>query len=175
MLVKEFIQTLERHPDLPLLFEYGHGQTVKGGYHVTEIKNAVFETIDCGNSLHTWKEVILQIWEPDGLQPDQARMSTGKFLKIWGIVDSRIPLNQDAEIRIEYGDTQLLTSVYHVDSLNVTADGISVQMTPPRTLCKPRELLGTLQGVDAAGSPNPVYETEKAIPLTQGRTAVACC
>lgn len=180
MLVNEFIQTLAQYPEQPLLFEFRPGETVKGGYHVTEIKNATFETIDCGNSLHSWTEVILQVWEPEGIQPGRAPMSTGKFLKIWGIVDSRIPLNQDAEIRIEYGDAQQLTSVYHVDSLHATDKGILVQMTPPRTLCKPRELLGTLQGFanESAGccsNPNPRHESETAIPLVQVHAQAGCC
>lgn len=169
MLVKKFLQNLENHPDQPLLFEYALGKTVPGGYHVTEIKNASFETIDCGNSLHTWQEVIVQVWLPDEARPDDEVMSAGKFLKIWGAVAGRIPLAEDGEIRIEFHDPDHLPAVYHVDGLTQTADGVKVQMAPTRTLCKPREILVPLNDfVETAAScctPNPVHEGEKAIPL----------
>lgn len=93
MLVRDFMQTIQQNPNKPLHFLYDEGQIVPGGYHVTEIKNAQFETIDCGNSLHTWREVILQVWLPDEAAADAAPMSTDKFAKIWDLVDGRIPLN----------------------------------------------------------------------------------
>lgn len=141
MQVKEFLQKIKTHADQPLLFEYAGGQVVQGGYHVTEIKNASYDTIDCGNSLHTWNEVVVQLWVPEGAKVSDPWMPTSKFAKIWDVVDSRLSLYQDAEIRIEYGDATHLTSNYHVDDIVATEDGLVVQMAPPRTMCKPREIL----------------------------------
>lgn len=141
MQVTEFLQKLNNGNGQPLLFEYADGQVVQGGYHITEIKNAGFETIDCGNSLHAWKEVVVQVWEPAEAQASAPWMPTGKFLKIWDVVDSRLALHQDSEIRIEYGNATHLTSLYHVDDIVATEDGLVVKMAPPRTMCKPREIL----------------------------------
>ena len=177
MLVRDFIQTIQQNPSKPLLFLYDDEQIVPGGYHVTEIKNAQFDTIDCGNSLHTWREVILQVWLPDEVAADAAPMSTDKFAKIWSIVDSRIPLNTEAEIRVEYGNAAQLTAVYHVDALQDTPEGLVVKMAPPRTLCKPRELLQELNGyacTDNSCAPQTRHETEQAIPLPLAAMA-SCC
>lgn len=141
MLVKDFLNTIKEYGDLPLLFQYRNDAVVQGGYHVTEIKNATFDTIDCGNSLHSWKEVVVQVWVPEGASPSDAMMPASKFLKIWDVVDRRLNLYQEAEIRIEYGDSSYLTANYHIDSLRVTEDGLVVEMAPPRTMCKPREIL----------------------------------
>ena len=141
MQVREFLQKIETEANQPLLFEFAAGQVVQGGYHVTEIKNASYDTIDCGNSLHTWKEVVIQLWVPEEAKVSDPWMPTSKFAKIWDIVDSRLSLYQDAEIRIEYGDATHLTSNYHVDNIVATEDGLVVQMAPPRTMCKPREIL----------------------------------
>ena len=141
MLVKEFLDRVRENSDQPLLFEFAPGKQVQGGYHVTEIKNVVHETIDCGNSLHQWKEVVLQVWVPEEAKATDPYMPTTKFLKIWNIVDSRLSLYQDAEIKVEYGDGDHLTSNYHVDAVHATEDGVVVQMAPPRTMCKPREIL----------------------------------
>lgn len=141
MQVQEFLQQIKAQNDQPLLFEFEAGQVVQGGYHVTEIKNTNHETIDCGNSLHSWKEVVIQIWVPEEAQASDPWMPASKFLKIWEIVDGRLNLYQDAEIRIEYGDATHLTANYHVDGLVTTEDGLVIQMAPPRTMCKPREIL----------------------------------
>ena len=106
MLVKEFLDIARSYPDAPMLFDYDPDRIVAGGFHVTEIKNTTYETIDCGNSLHTWNEVIVQLWVPQEASAGDDRMSAGKFMKIWDAVDSRIPLDLDAEIRFEYGDEQ---------------------------------------------------------------------
>jgi hypothetical protein len=147
MQVTKFLEKIQNSPELPLLFEFGQGNVVQGGYHVTEIKNAGYETIDCGNSLHSWKEVVVQIWVPQEAKLDDEKMPTSKFTKIWDVVDSRLNLHRDAEIRIEYGDAAHLTSNYHVDDVVVTEDGLVVQMAPPRTMCKPREILIPLNGL----------------------------
>ncbi len=141
MQVRDFLQKIKEQGEQPILFEITAGQVVQGGYHVTEIKNASYDTIDCGNSLHSWKEVVLQLWVPEEAKVSDPWMSSTKLLKIWDIVDSRLSLYQDAEIRIEYGDATHLTSNYHVDNVVATEDGLMVQMAPPRTMCKPREIL----------------------------------
>ncbi len=177
MQVKEFLQKVQSHSDLPVLFEYGTSQVVQGGYHVTEIKNASFETIDCGNSLHTWKEVVVQLWVPEEAQADDPWMPASKFMKIWSIVDERLALYQDAEVRIEYGDGTHLTANYHVDNIVATEDGLVVQMAPPRTMCKPREILIEPNEMSAAAvaesccTPAPRQET--VVPLVSTEAFLA--
>ncbi len=181
MLVQDFLDAVQEHEGLPLLFELSGGRVIQGGYHVSEIKNATYDTIDCGNSLHTWKEVIVQIWVPEEATETDAWMPSSKFMKIWDVVDSRLALYRDAEIKIEYGDDAHLTSNYDIHGFDVTEDGLMVQMAPPRTMCKPREILVPLQEatpsvVQATGQAAGRLET--VIPLnlaTVGSDAGACC
>lgn len=181
MNVKDFLTAVKNSSDSPLLFEIEPGSVVQGGYHVTEIKNAQYETIDCGNSLHTWKEVIVQVWVPEEATADDPHMPADKFMKIWGAVDSRLKLYQDAEIRIEYGDAQHRTSNYDVHGFAQTEDGMVVQMTPPRTMCKPREILVPLQDfaqatLEATSCCSPNTREETIIPLeTSNANASSCC
>ena len=141
MLVKEFLYFVRSAPEASMLFQYDPGKVVAGGFHVTEIKNTTYETIDCGNSLHTWNEVIVQLWVPEEAQPGDERMMGDKFMKIWDVVDSRIPLDLDAEIRIEYGDEETRTALYHVDGIAESDGSLTIELGPQRTLCKPREIL----------------------------------
>lgn len=181
MLVKEFLNQIEAYGDKPLLFEYRSGSVVQGGYHVTEIKNTTFETIDCGNSLHSWQEVVVQIWVPDEARPEDAMMPASKFLKIWDVVDRRLHLFRDAEIRIEYGDSSFITSNYHVDGFRDTEDGLIIEMAPPRTMCKPREILVPFADeavVAAAGTQagDPIrLEMVSPLPMAASASDNSCC
>ncbi|MEM7332653.1 MAG: DUF6428 family protein [Chloroflexota bacterium] len=180
MQVQQFLDAIEANHELPLLFDYGNGKIVQGGYHVTEIKNATFDTIDCGNSLHRWKEVIVQVWVPEEASEDEPFMPASKFMKIWDVVDSRLSLFRDAEIRIEFGDASNLTSNYHVDGFVATEDGLVVQMAPPRTMCKPREILIPFtdgQTVNVGQIAGAVQRVEEVIPLSLDlqSNSVSCC
>ena len=178
MQVQTFLDTIQANNQLPLLFDYGNGRIVKGGYHVTEIKNASYDTIDCGNSLHRWQEVIVQLWVPDEVTPEDPFMSTSKFLKIWDVVDGRLSLYRDAEIRIEFGDAETMTANYDVNGIVATEDGLVVQMAPPRTMCKPREILVPFTNgatVNVGQVANAVRRVEQVLPLTASISATAAC
>lgn len=178
MQVKQFLEQIEEMGERPLLFEYQPGRFIQGGFHVTEIKNATFETIDCGNSLHKWDEVIVQLWVPEEANADDSHMSAAKFMKIWQVVDGRINLHKEAEIKLEFGDANNLTSIYHVDNITSTANGVKVEMAPPRTMCKPREILvpftnGATVNVGAVRD-----RIEQVVPLeltAVGASAASCC
>jgi hypothetical protein len=85
-----------------LLFVDIAGHVVHSGYHLTEIKAANFETVDCGGQVNHWRETILQLWAPQ--DADGSYMSTGKVLKIFDKVGGLVPLDGQAEVRVEYGD-----------------------------------------------------------------------
>ncbi|MBT8249487.1 MAG: hypothetical protein KJN81_04450 [Acidimicrobiia bacterium] len=180
MLVKEFLDTLAVHPNAALLFEYDDGRFVAPGFHVTEIKNTTYETIDCGNSLHTWNEIIAQLWVPDDVEPGSTHMTAALFSKIWSVVADRIQLDPDAEIRIEYGDEESRTALYHVDSISEGASSLTISLVPQRTLCKPRAILvdlnpGAEELQDACCGP----ANETVLPLPSVRPKAAepsgCC
>jgi hypothetical protein len=105
------------------------------------LKAARFDTVDCGGQVNRWEETIVQLWVPE--EPDEQYMTAGKFLKILDKVRGLIPLQLDAEIRIEYGDDQFFPSTYHVSSLSESSDEIRVALQPPATTCKARDRRST--------------------------------
>jgi hypothetical protein len=102
MKTNEFISTLRTAPNNQLTFVDRDGHTVHSGYHLTELKAASFDTVDCGGQTNRWQETIVQLWVPS--RADREYMTTAKFLKIFEKVRGMIPLNLDTEVRIEYGD-----------------------------------------------------------------------
>jgi hypothetical protein len=137
MKTNEFISTLRARPDHQLIFVDLAGHAVHGGYHLTELKAASFETVDCGGQTNRWPETIVQLWVPT--DPDDEYMTAAKFLKIFDKVRGMIPLNFDAEIRVEYGDENLFPSTYQVRSMTHDREATRVLLEPPETTCKARD------------------------------------
>ena len=137
MKTNEFIFTLRAAPSNQLVFADRDGHTVPSGYHLTELKAASFETVDCGGQTNRWQETIVQLWVPS--HADDEYMTTAKFLKIFDKVNGMIPLDLDAEIRVEYGDNNFFPSTYHVRSVTHDQTATRVLLEPPRTTCKARD------------------------------------
>jgi hypothetical protein len=139
MNTREFISRLLAMPDNQLLFVDAKGHTVRSGYHLTELKAAAFDTVDCGGQRNRWRETIVQLWIPPGAGDDNDCMTAGKFLKIFDKVSGMIRLDLDADIRIEYGDENFFPSVYHVRSVTDGRGVTRVLLEPPGTTCKARD------------------------------------
>jgi hypothetical protein len=137
MKTSEFISALRRAPSNQLVFVDLAGHAVHSGYHLTEIKAASFETVDCGGQINQWRETILQLWVPQ--DADDQYMTAKKFLKIFDKVSDMVPLDSDAEIRVEYGDENFFPSTYHIGSVRYEQDITRVSLVPPATTCKARD------------------------------------
>jgi len=137
MKTAEFISALRTAPNNQLIFVDLSGQAVPRGYHLTELKNASFDTVDCGGQINSWQETIVQLWVPR--DADDNYMTAGKFLQIFDKVRGMVPISSGAEIRVEYGDENFFPSIYHVVSVNRESDTTKVLLKPPATTCKARD------------------------------------
>jgi hypothetical protein len=137
MTTKEFIAALRNAPQDQLIFANETGDAIHAGYHLTEIKAAHFETVDCGGQANRWDETVVQLWVPANADADY--MTAGKFLKIFDKVTAMIPLQLETEIRVEYGDDNFFPSLYHVESVTSAPGETRVVISPPTTTCKARD------------------------------------
>jgi len=152
MKTNEFISTLRAAPSNQLIFADLDGHAVHSGYHLTELKAASFETVDCGGQVNRWPETIVQLWVP--LRADNEYMTAAKFLKIFDKVRGLIPVDLDAEIRVEYGDDNFFPSTYHVRSMTDDQTTTRVLLEPPHTTCKARDRrVATLPTTDSCCAP----------------------
>ena len=137
MKTTEFISALRAALTNQLIFVDRDGHAVHGGYHLTELKAASFDTVDCGGQINRWQETIVQLWVPR--DADDNYMTARKFLQIFDKVRNMVPINLGAEIRVEYGDENFFPSIYHVVSVNRESDTTKVLLKPPATTCKARD------------------------------------
>jgi hypothetical protein len=137
MKTNEFIAVLRQSPKKALLFENAGGDTVHPGYHLTEIKAVVYDTVDCGAQKNRWNETILQLWVPENA--DQDYMLAGKFVSIYDKVSKMVSIDADADVRIEYGDEKIFPTAYYIEDVREDADTIRFLLEPPSTTCKARD------------------------------------
>ena len=137
MKTNEFISALRAAPDHQLVFVDRNGRAVQAGYHLTELKAASFNTVDCGGQVNQWNETVVQLWVAP--LPDDDYMAAAKFLKIFDKVRSMVPINLEAEMRVEYGDENFFQSTYQVRSVTHERATTRVLLEPPVTACKARD------------------------------------
>ncbi len=134
---RAFIDSLQRHRDKKLVFESGDRQ-IQPGYHVTEIKASSFRSLDCGARPQQWNETIVQLWDVAD-KPEGSHMSVRKFLGIFRKVDESVGLDQNAEVKFEWGDAATPAVFYTFAAMRAEGDQVVVSVEPVRATCKPRD------------------------------------
>lgn len=138
MTTHDFISRLRGAPAKQLVFTNSEGATIHGGYHLTELKMASFDTVDCGAEKNHWNETIVQLWVPEEAENGEF-MTAAKFLSIYDKVARLISLDPTAEIRFEYGDENFPPSNYRVENISEIPAELRVQLQLPQTTCKARD------------------------------------
>lgn len=131
----DFKSTLEQNPDLHLQFQYEEGRFVDSSYHITEIKQAPIVSVDCGGVMNSWTEIIVQLWEPSAKEVDRS-MKVGKALKIVSLVEKTLPLNPNATVKIEFGNSKFDTRQMYPGEFVTDNDAFTVNLVPDFTQCK---------------------------------------
>jgi hypothetical protein len=134
MNTQDFLIRLESLPNQALIFDYGNGQ-IKPGYHVTEVMNVTYESMDCGGQANFWRETVVQIMGPN-ITDKSEYMTVEKFLNIYKKVAASVPVRAESEIRFEYGDLSHPAIHYHTSDIRQEGGAIKVFLTQPGVTCK---------------------------------------
>lgn len=168
MTTKSFLELLAKHPQKELVFEYEAGQFIPV-YHITEVKNVYFESIDCGGNAHEENQTITQLWISPKDFLEKKCMTAEKALKIYNIVDGVKPMKRDTPMFFEYGYKDLRTSTYSVEGVVETADQLIIKMFVAKTACKPA-LQVVEKGQEVLNCCQPVQGVSNKIEKVSG-----CC
>lgn len=140
MTTRAFLETLRAHASMPLAFRLRR-HALAPGYHLTEIKRVLYETMDCGALSHRWQESQFEVWVPESDEnfPEQKPMAAAKFLRIVDRVQSSLPLEEDAVARIHAEILDRPAALYDIDSVAPRQGMLWVELSADRTRCKARE------------------------------------
>lgn len=144
MKVNELMTLLREHSGKELLFEYAENQFAGTNYHLTEVKNVTFETVDCGGKVNDWKETHIQLWESPTEIGKKDYITTDKAVAILDRVNGIRPLWNETEVKIEFGNKDFHTAVLSIDSVNSDTRSVTIRLFTNETGCKALEACGVL-------------------------------
>jgi hypothetical protein len=159
-----FRDRLEQNPSLDLQFQYAENKWVAPSYHITEIKQAPIVSVDCGGVKNEWTEIIVQLYEPETKQQERA-MKVKKALSIVEVVERVLPLDVNATVKIEFGNSEFDTRQMHPREFIINGDNLIVDLRPDTVQCKAIERGGS------CGAP----EKQKVELKNLADAKVVCC
>ena len=173
MKTKEFLEVLNAYKDLPVYFEYQPGSFVRTDYHLTEIKNVDFDTVDCGGVQNKWQEVHVQLWENEVPEPNH-QLTGSKILSIFEVVNNVRTTLEDVEVFFEYQNQNFHKATLPVAAYEVKNDLLILRLGEGFTTCKAKDRATTEEEKAQAccGSPVEVEVKEEANQCAPGS---GCC
>lgn len=142
METKEFLTLLGAHSDKSLLFEYRPGLLVGANYHITEVKHVQIDAVDCGARTDAWRETVIQLWEDPNELGKTNYILAGKAMGILRKVGRMTAYNDEALVRIEYGNTHFHTAQLYVQDYVIQNQQLRFVLTSEPTQCKAKDLCG---------------------------------
>lgn len=142
MKTSEFLNLLKEHQEKSLVFEYSPQNLVGANYHITEIKNVTYDTVDCGARTDFWKETIVQLWESPKEIEKRDYLTIGKAFSIFEKVNKIKPMDLDSEIKFEYGNEKFHTAQLFVNDFEISNSNLIVKLATQKTACKANEICG---------------------------------
>ncbi|MEO1313895.1 MAG: DUF6428 family protein [Pseudomonadota bacterium] len=120
-------------PDLPLTFVFADGH-IAGGLHITELRAARIDAIDCGGNRDDWRETVLEV-----LDGGAAPMSARKAAEILDRSLSALPQLAEGRLIVAAtpGNGPLRRSTVTPD---LTAEALRLHLSPERAQCKPAQV-----------------------------------
>lgn len=119
-------------PDLPVKLRTQSG-VIGAGYHVTELKLAQIQSIDCAGRLSTWEESLIQVLDAEDGDP----LVAGKVAAILRRSAAALPDLADAPMAYELSPGNLGLARYHLTGLSMDGDSLLLDLGSDRAQCKP--------------------------------------
>ena len=136
MKLTEFIHLLKEHQSLALIFEYANNKFTKPSYHLTEVKNINYQSVDCGGTSNQWKETHIQLWESPNEKDKKDFLSVSKFLELLDRVNVINPFWLTTEVKIEFGNEEFHTSIMDITDFQVSKNQLIIKLFSVKTTCK---------------------------------------
>ena len=152
MKLKELLSVLQEQNKKELLFEYSKNQFAGTNYHLTEVKNVTFETVDCGGKVNDWKETHLQLWESPTEVGKENYITAEKAVTILERVNNIRPLWLETEVKVEFGNADFHMSILSIDRITSDANKVIVKLFTNETGCKAEEACCILEEDVAASA-----------------------
>jgi hypothetical protein len=131
-----FITTLVNNTGKKLQFSLPDSTVISGDLHITEIQHHSVDSVDCGGNEHSYNETVIQLWVNENSE-NTAEWTTDKSLKIIGLVGEKQEYRDEAELFIEFGDSNHPTVRYSIQDVQENSETLIMALSVKPTVCKP--------------------------------------
>ena len=122
----------DQRPDLRAVFHTADTE-IGPGYHVTELKLADIESVDCGGRRAQWSEAQLQLLDGQ----DGERLTVGKVASILQRSLAAIPRLADAPMSVEFAPGNRGLGRYRLGKPLAAGEKLLLPLVEDRAQCKP--------------------------------------
>ena len=133
--LNEILSELEMaNPNGDTVFKTSQGE-IGGGFHVTELKLAAIQSIDCGGRMADWTETHLQLLDGQSGR----HMSLQKFKSIANHSAKKLPGLADAPVYVEYAPGNDGLPRYTIGAVMAEPNRVVILLHEDGAKCKPAE------------------------------------
>ena len=143
MKTQNLLELLRENQNKELIFEYREGEFVGANYHITEVKNTVIKSVDCGGRSDAWNETIIQLWESPKEIGKRNFMEAGKALSILEKVDKIYQMDNEAEVKFEYSNDSFHKANLEIHNIELTSGKLLIKLFVSQTDCKAKDVYET--------------------------------
>lgn len=126
---------LRGNPELPVILTQNE-LTVLPGYHITEVKMSVVNSLDCGQGTDQWHELVIQVL--DGKASSSAMYMPSKM--VMGILDKALkgePADENTKLYFEFSPGNAALQKSSVSAVEIVNKTIAIALTNSTAQCKP--------------------------------------
>ena len=133
--LKTLLEELQQQGDAALVFCAGD-QSIRPRYHVTEIKCAEVQSIDCGRGAEQWTEVTVQLLDGPAAAGGEY-MTAAKFSGIATAAGKLSPVTEEHRLFFEFAPGNGPLRKYRATKLERDVGRAVVQLSAETAVCKP--------------------------------------
>lgn len=115
-----------------IAFQLPNGTMVPKHFHITEVGKITKNFIDCGGTVRYEEMVSFQLWNAND---ENHRLHPEKLLRIIGLSQSKLQINDDLEIEVEYQGQS-------IEKFGLDFNGINFLLTVKQTDCLAKDHCG---------------------------------
>lgn len=135
MTLLDLLEYAKAQPETAPVHFTANGKGINAGFHITELKHAKINSIDCGGNEDQFDEVTLQLLDGYG----GLAMSSGKLAKILAHSLKAIPALENKDLRVEFAPENNGLHIYHMEDVTVVNERLTIALTNGAAVCKPAQ------------------------------------
>jgi len=140
---------LSKSADLPLVFETEE-KPISAGYHVTEVKHCKVDSLDCGQGVNQWEEIVIQLIDGAARGSDD-HMRSSKFLGIVEKATATLEIGEGWPLYFEFAHNDRAMKKLEVLRVVSSQERTTVLLSAKTAACKPFERAKRAGGVSNTG------------------------